>query len=40
MRNGMEPDEAAQDAIQRIIKKYPAFVGAVITANKAGEFGK
>lgn len=39
MRNGMKPDEAAQDAIQRIIKKNPDFVGAVVAANKAGDFG-
>ena len=39
MRNGMKPEEAARDAIQRIIKKNPDFVGAVVAANKDGNFG-
>lgn len=39
MRNGMDPESAARDAIQRIIKKNPEFSGAVIAANKAGDFG-
>ena len=39
MRNGMDPSAAAQDAIERIVRKVPNFIGAVIAANKAGYFG-
>ena len=39
MRNGMDPSAAAQDAIERIVRKAPNFTGAVIAANKAGYFG-
>lgn len=36
MRLGMEPKLAAQDAIARIARKYPNFVGAVFAVNKNG----
>ncbi|KAL0382277.1 UNVERIFIED_CONTAM: putative isoaspartyl peptidase/L-asparaginase 3 [Sesamum calycinum] len=36
MRLGMEPKLAAQDAIARIARKYPDFVGAVFAVNKNG----
>ncbi|KZT75614.1 putative isoaspartyl peptidase/L-asparaginase 3 [Dorcoceras hygrometricum] len=36
MRLGMEPKLAAQDAIARIARKYPDFVGAVFAVNKSG----
>ncbi|KAK3026435.1 hypothetical protein RJ639_041447 [Escallonia herrerae] len=36
MRMGMEPKQAARDAIQRIARKYPGFVGAVFAVNKNG----
>ncbi|XAR66107.1 N(4)-(beta-N-acetylglucosaminyl)-L-asparaginase [Bertholletia excelsa] len=36
MRQGMEPRLAAKDAIQRITRKYPDFVGAVFAVNKNG----
>lgn len=39
MARGMNPYNAAADAIKRIIKKYPLFSGAVITLNMKGEFG-
>lgn len=32
----MEPKLAAQDAISRIARKYPDFVGAVVAVNKNG----
>lgn len=32
----MEPKLAAQDAISRIAKKYPNFVGAIFALNKHG----
>lgn len=38
MRNGMSPQDAANDAILRIAKKYPKFEGAIIVANIAGQF--
>lgn len=36
MRLGMEPKLAAQDAIARIARKYPDFVGAVFAVDKNG----
>lgn len=36
MRLGMEPKLAAMDAIARITRKYPDFVGAVFAVNKDG----
>ncbi|KAL2248566.1 probable isoaspartyl peptidase/L-asparaginase 3 isoform X1 [Sesamum indicum] len=36
MRLGMEPKLAAQDAIARIARKYPDFVGAIFAVNKNG----
>ncbi|KAL3650422.1 hypothetical protein CASFOL_006825 [Castilleja foliolosa] len=36
MRLGMEPKLAAEDAIGRIARKYPDFVGAVFAVNKNG----
>lgn len=36
MRQGMEPKVAAEDAISRIARKFPDFVGAVIAVNKNG----
>jgi len=37
MRQGMSPKEAAEDAMARIISKYPVFQGAIVVVNKAGE---
>lgn len=37
MRRGMEPELAAKDAISRIARKFPDFVGAVVAINKNGE---
>lgn len=36
MRLGMEPSLAAKDAISRIARKYPDFVGAIFAVNKKG----
>ncbi|KAJ0042678.1 hypothetical protein Pint_18055 [Pistacia integerrima] len=36
MRLGMEPKLAAKDAISRIARKFPDFVGAVVAVNKNG----
>ncbi|KAK7259756.1 hypothetical protein RIF29_25369 [Crotalaria pallida] len=37
MRLGMEPKLAAEDAIARIARKFPGFLGAVVALNKKGE---
>lgn len=37
MRLGMEPKLAAKDAISRIARKFPDFLGAVVALNKKGE---
>jgi len=39
MRRGLSPTEAAQDAISRMIKKYPRFSGAVIGVAINGSIG-
>merc|ERR1719273_1295386 len=39
MRLGMDPTTAAQDALTRILRKYPDFTGALVTANKNGQTG-
>ncbi|PKU65062.1 probable isoaspartyl peptidase/L-asparaginase 3 isoform X2 [Dendrobium catenatum] len=36
MRQGMEPKIAAADAISRIARKFPDFVGAIFALNKNG----
>lgn len=36
MRQGASPKQAAEDAIQRIAKHYPQYVGALFAVNKAG----
>lgn len=33
---GMEPRVAAKDAISRITRKFPEFVGAIFAVNKSG----
>lgn len=39
MRQGMSPRKAAEDAIQRIVRFYPAYVGAVIAIDSRGRHG-
>ena len=36
MRQGASPKQAAEDAIHRIVKHYPLYVGAVLAVDKAG----
>ncbi|XP_023552142.1 probable isoaspartyl peptidase/L-asparaginase 3 [Cucurbita pepo subsp. pepo] len=36
MRLGMEPKDAAKDAISRIARKFPDFIGAIFAVNKNG----
>lgn len=36
----MSPVKAAEEAIQRIITKYPSFNGAIVAVNMHGDFGK
>ena len=40
MRNGMSPQDATADAIKRIERLYPNFVGAIIAADKLGNHGE
>lgn len=37
MRQGKSPKRAARDAIERIKRKYPRFVGAVFAVNRHGK---
>lgn len=39
MRLGLSPVEAAEDAISRIRRRYPAFIGAIFALNKHGDHG-
>ncbi len=39
LRQGMTPEEAATDAILRIVRYYPDFSGAVLVASKDGQHG-
>lgn len=39
MRRGATPTNAALEAIKRIAKHYPKFVGGVIAIDKNGEYG-
>ncbi len=39
MRNGLSPSLAAQEAIDRVTRKYPDFSGAVIALSNQGEYG-
>jgi N4-(beta-N-acetylglucosaminyl)-L-asparaginase len=36
MRQGMSPREAAEDAMRRIARRVPSFVGAVVAVSKDG----
>ena len=38
LRQGSSPQDAANDAIARIVKKYPLFQGALIVTNHTGQF--
>ncbi|XP_072039774.1 N(4)-(Beta-N-acetylglucosaminyl)-L-asparaginase-like [Amphiura filiformis] len=39
LRQGMSPTKACEDALARIVKKYPAFGGALVAANNKGLYG-
>lgn len=39
MRQGKDPEHAAVNAMARIARKYPNFVGAVFAVNKKGAHG-
>jgi isoaspartyl peptidase/L-asparaginase-like protein (Ntn-hydrolase superfamily) len=39
LRQGMSPQQAAEDAMRRIVKKYSSFQGALVVANMQGEYG-
>ena len=39
MRRGMHPMDAAEDAIKRITRHYPSYVGAVVAADIHGRHG-
>lgn len=39
MRNGMSPSEASEDALRRIVRKYPKFMGAIVAVDKNGRYG-
>lgn len=39
MRAGAQPQEAAQQAVARIARRFPDFMGAVVALNMRGEFG-
>ena len=39
LRQGMDPINAAKEAIKRIIVKYPKAQAAIVVANHKGEYG-
>ncbi|KAF6807940.1 N-(beta-N-acetylglucosaminyl)-L-asparaginase [Colletotrichum sojae] len=39
MRRGMTPQEAARDAVVRMVKKYPAVSSGIVVVNNKGEHG-
>uniref|UniRef100_A0A182PBS1 N(4)-(beta-N-acetylglucosaminyl)-L-asparaginase n=1 Tax=Anopheles epiroticus TaxID=199890 RepID=A0A182PBS1_9DIPT len=39
MRSGVEPEEAGRQAIGRIAKYYPSFVGGIVVVTKDGRYG-
>jgi len=39
MRNGMSPKDATEEAMQRIRRKHPIFLGSLVALNTAGEYG-
>lgn len=40
MRNGLNPTQACEEAIERVSKHYPNFMGALIAMDKNGNHGK
>ncbi len=39
MRQGLAPLAAAQDAVRRIARRVPSYVGAVVAVSKDGRIG-
>ncbi|CAL5223730.1 g6289 [Coccomyxa viridis] len=39
MRQGMSPKHAAEDAVQRIARHYPTYIGAVVAVDDRGRHG-
>lgn len=39
MRLGLSPQAAVNDAVRRINRKYPAYVGAVVAVDRSGRHG-
>ncbi|OBR12587.1 Asparaginase [Colletotrichum higginsianum IMI 349063] len=39
MRRGMSPQEAARDAVVRMVRKYPAVASGIVVVNNKGEHG-
>ena len=39
LRRGMAPSEAAEDAVRRIARRVPSYVGAVVAVGKDGRHG-
>jgi len=39
MRRGMSPTEAAEDAVRRIARRVPTYIGAVVAVDAAGRHG-
>ncbi|RNA22220.1 N(4)-(beta-N-acetylglucosaminyl)-L [Brachionus plicatilis] len=39
MRGGKSPSEASEDALRRIVNKYPKFMGAIVAVSKNGDYG-
>ena len=39
LRRGMAPRQAAEDAVRRIARRVPSYVGAVVAVSKDGRHG-
>jgi N4-(beta-N-acetylglucosaminyl)-L-asparaginase len=39
LRRGMSPDAAAEDAVRRMVRRYPAVASGLVVVNAAGEHG-
>lgn len=39
MRDGCTPNQAAQIAILRVAQSFPNYMGAIVAANKYGDYG-
>lgn len=39
MRRGLTPTEAAEDAVRRIARRFPSYVGAFVAVDREGRIG-